>query len=102
MQWWCDRELTAFGMSHRTAPPEPLFSVGTGAQPLSMEMTSKKCSFNPSVSLPPPVDVDHDVHVGVCPQYLAGNHSISRGKGGGGLQFMLWTNYVCQPSSAAP
>ena len=30
---WCDRELTAFGMSHRTAPPEPLFYVGTGAQP---------------------------------------------------------------------
>ena len=33
---WCDRELTAFGMSHRTAPPEPLFYVGTGAQPLSV------------------------------------------------------------------
>ena len=31
---WSDRELTAFGMSHRTAPPEPLFYVGTGAQPL--------------------------------------------------------------------
>ena len=33
---WCDRELTAFGMSHRTAPPEPLFSVETGVQPLSV------------------------------------------------------------------
>ena len=33
---WCDRELTALGMSHRTAPPEPLFSVGTGAQPSSV------------------------------------------------------------------
>ena len=33
---WSDRELTAFGMSHRTAPPEPLFYVGTGAQPLSV------------------------------------------------------------------
>ena len=32
---WSDRELPAFGMSHRTAPPEPLFCVGTGAQPLS-------------------------------------------------------------------
>ena len=32
---WCDGELTAFSMSHRTAPPEPLFSVGTGAQPLT-------------------------------------------------------------------
>ena len=34
---WSDRELTAFGMSHRTAPPEPLFYVGTGAQPLSVK-----------------------------------------------------------------
>ena len=33
---WSDRELPAFGMSHRTAPPEPLFYVGTGAQPLSV------------------------------------------------------------------
>ena len=33
---WSDRELTAFGMSHRTAPPEPLFYVRTGAQPLSV------------------------------------------------------------------
>ena len=33
---WSDRELTAFGMSHRTAPPEPLFYVGTGAKPLSV------------------------------------------------------------------
>ena len=33
---WYDRELTAFGMSHRTAPPEPLFSVGTGAQPATV------------------------------------------------------------------
>ena len=32
---WYDRELIALGMSHRTAPSEPLFSVGTGAQPLS-------------------------------------------------------------------
>ena len=29
MQW-------SDGMSHRTAPPEPLFYVGTGAQPLSV------------------------------------------------------------------
>ena len=28
---WSDRELTAFGMSHRTAPSEPLFYVGTRA-----------------------------------------------------------------------
>ena len=33
---WSDRELTAFGMSRRTAPPEPLIYVGTGAQPLSV------------------------------------------------------------------
>ena len=32
---WCDRELTVFGMSHRTVPPEPLFSGGTGAPALS-------------------------------------------------------------------
>ena len=30
--------LTAFGMSHRTAPPEPLFSVETGAQLLPMSL----------------------------------------------------------------
>ena len=33
---WSDRELTACGMSHRTAPQEPPFYVGTGAQPLSV------------------------------------------------------------------
>ena len=33
---WCDRELTAIGMAHRTALSEPLFSVGTGIQPLSV------------------------------------------------------------------
>ena len=35
MQWY-DGELTAFGMSQRTAPPQPLFSVGTEVQPLSI------------------------------------------------------------------
>ena len=40
---WCDRELTAFGMSLRTAPPEPLFSVGTGAQPLSVNRQPCLC-----------------------------------------------------------
>ena len=34
---WCDRQLTAFGMSHRTAPPQPLFSIGAGAQPVSFK-----------------------------------------------------------------
>ena len=38
---WSDRELPAFGMSHRTAPPEPLFYVGTGAQPLSVKIRSR-------------------------------------------------------------
>ena len=33
---WSDRELPAFGMSHRTAPPKPLFYAGTRAQPLSV------------------------------------------------------------------
>ena len=40
---WCDRELTAFGMSHRTAPPELLFSVETGAQPLSVNRQPCLC-----------------------------------------------------------
>ena len=31
---WYDSELTAVGMSHRTALSEPLFSVKTGVQPL--------------------------------------------------------------------
>ena len=41
---WSDRELPAFGMSHRTAPPEPLFYVGTGAQPLSVPSLSTQNS----------------------------------------------------------
>ena len=43
MQWY-DRELIAFGMSHRTAPPEPLFSVGTGAQSLYVNRQVKMFS----------------------------------------------------------
>ena len=35
MQWY-DRELTAFGMSHRTVLSEQMFSVGTGVQPSSV------------------------------------------------------------------
>ena len=45
---WSDRELPAFGMSHRTAPPEPLFYVGTGAQPLSVNRQPSTVNRQPS------------------------------------------------------
>ena len=70
MQWY-DRELTAFGMSHRTAPPEPLLSVGTGA-PLSAinVINSMYSGLESAVKLPDDVTDTFPQYVGLkqgCP-----------------------------------
>ena len=70
MQWY-DRELTAFGMSHTTAPPEPLFSVGTGA-PLSAinVINSMYSGLESAVKLPDDVADTFPQYVGLkqgCP-----------------------------------